>query len=430
MSDQEWRVGVIAICVVGLVARLALVIAVRHAPLTGDPADYQRLAGSIASGHGFAPTQIASPGTPSAFRPPAYPYLLGGLETIFGVYRNVGRLLGVLLGVLTVLLTARLGEVLWDRRIGLLAGAMVAVCPSLIALNGSLMAESLFLPTELGIVLCLVSLRRGRGPVRDAVLAGALCGLAALTRTIGIVWMIPAALAIMRAPTTWRYRARSVATLLGVCALVLTPWAIRNANTFHAFVPLNTQGGWTLAGQYNSIAERDDNYQAVWRAPTLVPSILNGLRPLYLRRGGINEAQLNGVLNHDAVAFIRQHPGDVLVTSALNTLRMFNLGKSHQFTTAVAYNAMDLPGSLWGVTSITSQLLTLLALLAVAGRLTGRLRYQLGSPLIWSVPLLALAAAIPISGTVRYRVPLDPFVILLAALLIVTVLDRVRTRAE
>jgi 4-amino-4-deoxy-L-arabinose transferase-like glycosyltransferase len=404
--------------VVALALRVALIAVPSHFTPRFDADDFETHAASIATGHGYPPTGIASPGTPSAFRPPAYPYLLGGAYAITGVHPNVGRLLSAGLGVVTVLLIAYLGAALWDRRIGLVAGAVAAVCPSLITLSGTLLSESLFLPLELGVALCVLALLRARKPIRVAVLLGVLCGVAALTRTVGILWLLPALIAAATARADRAARLKAALAVVASCMVVLAPWTIRNANALHAFVPLNTQGGFTLVGQYNPKSGHDDDFQAVARTPEQIPSLVRSLAPLYRRPGGINEARLDSTLTHDALAYIGQHPSQVPIAIGLDTLRMFNLGKNHQFTTSLAYTEMSLPPSLWNLTTITIQLITLIAALAIVARLTGRLRRRLGPFLVWAIPLLAIAATVPVVGTVRYRAPADPFLVLLAAVAI------------
>jgi 4-amino-4-deoxy-L-arabinose transferase-like glycosyltransferase len=254
---HRWRRGLFAICCVALVLRVVLIVTTPHFAFIYDSADYQAHGAAISLGFGYPRTQFATPGTPSAFRPPAYPYLLGGAYAVFGIHPDLGRLIGALLGTATVLLTALLGAALWDRRVGLYAGSITALFPSLIVMNGALLSESLFLPLE-GLALTLLTLRR-RGPaVWLALIGGVLCGLAALTRTNGIVFMIPTLCAIGVAPGGWRQRAKGASAVVVACILVLTPWTIRNAETFHAFIPLNTQEGITLAGVYNNEAGRDN----------------------------------------------------------------------------------------------------------------------------------------------------------------------------
>lgn len=425
LDRHWWWAGLGLIGVVALVLRIAIILAAPHFKAMGDAADYERHAAYIATGHGYPPTQIASPGTPSAFRPPAYPYLLGALYALAGVHPNLGRLLGAGLGVVTVWLVAWLGAELWDRRIGLVAGTIAAVCPTLIALNSTLLSESLFLPLELATAIAILALRRSRAPVRTAMMTGALCGIAALTRTVGIVWLLPSVLAALTARRPRSDRVRAVLALLASCVVVLIPWAIRNANAFHAFIPLNTEGGFTLVGQYNVESGRDNKLQAVVRIPSQVPSLTRSLAPLYRRPGGVNEAQLDSRLLHDALGYISHHPSHVPIAVGLDALRMFNLGKNHQFTTATAYDGMSLPHSLWNVTTIFIQVITLIAILGLICRVTRRLPRPLGPLLAWAVPLLAIASTVVTGGNPRYRVPADPFLILLAAFTIVEVAKRV-----
>jgi 4-amino-4-deoxy-L-arabinose transferase-like glycosyltransferase len=320
--------------------------------------------------------------------------------------------LGAALGVLTALLITWLGAALWDRRIGVIAGAIAALCPPLIALNSTMLSESLFVPLELGVALAMVALSRGRAAVPLAALVGVLCGVAALTRTVGILWLVPVLAAIFTLPISRRMRMGAAAAMLASCVATLAPWAIRNANAFHAFVPLTTQDGFTLVGQIQRRSARDDRFQAVARVPSRIPSLTRTLAPLYLRPGGVNEAQLDSRLTHDAFSYIAHHPSQVPIAITLDSLRMFNLGKNHGFTTELAYREMSLPRSLWSLTTITIQLITLFAIIGIIARVTGRLKRPLGTPLIWAIPLLVIAASVPVVGTVRYRVPADPFLIL------------------
>jgi 4-amino-4-deoxy-L-arabinose transferase-like glycosyltransferase len=415
---------------VALVLRVVLIATTPHFGLIYDPADYQLHAASLALGYGYPPTQIATPGTPSAFRPPAYPYLLGGAYAVFGIHPNIGRLVGALLGTVTVLLTAWLGAALWDRRLGLIAGSLAAACPSLIVLNGSLLSESLFLPLELGLALTLLALRRNGPPLRLALLAGAICAAAALTRTVGILFVVPAVAAIVTLPTPRKARISATGALLAACVLVLTPWTIRNAEALHAFVPLNTQGGLTLAGQYNDEAGRDNGFQAVWRDfPSQTPELARQLAPLYKRPGGINEVQLSSRLTDAALTYLSHHPSEFLIASALDFLRMFDLGKGHSFTTNLAYNEMNGPTALRRLTTIVIQLITLIAIVGLIARFTPKLPSPpLGPLFVWSLPLLAILGTVPSTGTPRYRVIADPFLILLATTAMAA-LSGQRTRA-
>src|SRR5919197_2670526 len=78
-----------AVCFVLLVALLARLAFVGLTPgyeLSHDPADYDKYARSIATGHGYP--DAAAPGRPTAYRPPGFPYLLGAVYKLTGVERS------------------------------------------------------------------------------------------------------------------------------------------------------------------------------------------------------------------------------------------------------------------------------------------------------------------------------------------------------
>ena len=129
-----------------LVVRVVWLVATRHLVLVNDPADYQRLAVSIAAGHGFGRTVVAPGGGPTAFRPPLWPLFLAGLYWLVGVHVMVARAVEVVLGTLSVGLVGVLGGQLWSRGPGRVAMGLATVYPPLLLAGGSLLSESLSLP--------------------------------------------------------------------------------------------------------------------------------------------------------------------------------------------------------------------------------------------------------------------------------------------
>src|SRR4051794_41462649 len=118
--------ALLLILAVALIARLAVILATPDFHPIFDAAHYDRLGASIADGHGY-PGQFVPP-TPSAFRPPLYPFALAAVHLLGGGW-TAERVLGALLGVLTVLLVAVVAERLWSRRVALVAAAITAGLP-------------------------------------------------------------------------------------------------------------------------------------------------------------------------------------------------------------------------------------------------------------------------------------------------------------
>jgi 4-amino-4-deoxy-L-arabinose transferase-like glycosyltransferase len=427
-DSLTWRRGLTCIVVAAALVRVAIIVASPHFLLWGDPVDYQQHAVSIAAGHGYPSTEIATPGTPSAFRPPGYPYLLGALYAVAGVHPDAGRLLGALLGVLTVVLIGYLARALWSPRVGLVAAGLASVFLPLASLNVTLVSESLFVPIEVGFALSLLMCVRRPDRARWIVLAGFLCGLAVLTRVVADLWIIPMAMAIFASSPTKRAGLRRAAAAAAVVVVTLTPWAIRNLVEFHAFVPISTEGGYTMAGQYNAEAARRDVIQAVWRDPLLTPSVQARVRPLFQRPGGVDEAELDAALRHQALDYLIGHPRHLIAATWLNTIRLVDVGLAHSLVSTTSYRELGLPGALREPTTISAQLVAALALLALVVCVLRRLRYPVGPVWLWMIPALTLLVTVPFGGNPRKRVPLDPFLVLLASLVICTFLAAARER--
>src|SRR4051812_30465643 len=113
-SSPEQVFGLILAAAFAL--RVAVAVHGRHLQLAPDPYDYLRHATSIANGHGFPATVLAAPGTPSALRPPAFPYLLGATQAAVGHPRFSGLLIEAFLGTATVALVWFVARELWGER--------------------------------------------------------------------------------------------------------------------------------------------------------------------------------------------------------------------------------------------------------------------------------------------------------------------------
>src|SRR5690348_9268250 len=109
-----WTLGSLVV-LVALLVRVAIVLATAN-HLGGDAIEYDRFARSIAAGNGYPASDIAA-GGPTAFFPPLFPFLLGGIYAITGNDITVARLVLALLSTATVALIGVCCWQLWGRRI-------------------------------------------------------------------------------------------------------------------------------------------------------------------------------------------------------------------------------------------------------------------------------------------------------------------------
>lgn len=418
-DDRRW-LWPAAIILLAVVVRLAALSADSGYKPGNDAFEYDYYARSIAAGDGYPQSGYLLQGGPTAVRGPGYPYLLGAVYALSGDSAEAGRLVGVALGALSVFLLYLIARRVWGRRIGLLAAALAAVFPPLVLLSRDLVSETLFIPLELGAVLCVLNFRRSGGELRWALAAGALCGVAALTRNTGFALLLPVALGVW----TMRPRLRPGALLapaaaIGCAALMVAPWIARDAVEFGRFVPVTTSGGIASAGTYNEASYRDSASNGAWRDPQIVPEFT----PLFVT-SGIDEGTVDATLQRRARDFAWEHPGYVAETSAWNMLRLFEISGG----SVVDANGKAVTDRGIGSADPTSERigLAIAAMLAVLGAIAmarsrprggGQPRRIPHGPLfLWLVPILMILVAAPIAGLPRYRLPADPFLLILAAI--------------
>ena len=407
----------LVIAAVALMVRVAVVTATPDFEPIFDAGDYERHADSIADGDGFADSQYA-PG-PSAFRPPVYPLSLAAVQALGGGW-TAERLLGALCGTIAVVLIFLIAERLWNRRVAIVASAIAAVFPPLVLLNVSLLSEVLFVPLALAALLATLQYRADPR-YRWLVITGFLCGLAILTRTAGAPLVLALALGVWTLrPRFSRAALAAPAVLALVTLLTLAPWVIRNTLAFDRWVGLSTAGGYALAGTYNA----ESQAKAEKPGQPFSPNVLETYQPL-LRDRSLDEAESTGELNDRGLDFMRENPVYVLQTMGWNFLRVLEVHAEADFEQRFATSQHQAAG----IEELDSPLLFLgplyaVLLMAVVGAAVVFRRAQWRVPLfVWAVPILLLLPAIAIYGLPRYRAPIDPFLVMLAAVALVAAVE-------
>ncbi|MBO0699448.1 MAG: glycosyltransferase family 39 protein [Zavarzinella sp.] len=241
---------VAGIVLVGLVARVgaAAWLGLNKAPEPGsDQSEYDAYAWNLAQGNGYrGPSpDVADPNHLTAYRPPLPSVLMAAIYAVAGHRYDAVRLVHCLLGAASVWLTYRIGRRAYGEAVGLLAAAGYAVYPVAVLQSGDILSE------PLGVFLFLlfldVCLAFGReGTWATAIGSGVVFGLALLTRANYVV-MIPlfAVWAVVQFRGRPRMLLRAAAMLL-IAGLVMTPWVVRNYRVFGEFIPFSTMGGSAL----------------------------------------------------------------------------------------------------------------------------------------------------------------------------------------
>ncbi|HUE26137.1 MAG TPA: glycosyltransferase family 39 protein [Solirubrobacteraceae bacterium] len=422
---------VAAVLIVALALRVAEVQRTSYRPIN-DAGSYLTLASQIAHTGGYPVSHRPGSGAggtmgPTAYFPPAYPYFLAGVDLIDGHATRRGsavepaRLSQALLGTVTVALVGLVAFEAVGELAGLIALALAAIYPVLIGLSATLVAENLLTALVLGAVYAALRARR-RGSRRYVWIAaaGVLTGLATLTHENGAVIVLPLIVAVWSARPRLSPRALMAPALLVAAALVtVAPWTIRNAIDLHRFIPVSDETGITLVGTYNpaSAAYRPVPYK--WRLYYGIP----GERPLIRQSKHLTEPALSSRLQTQALNYIGDHPFSPVAVAYHNTLRLLELEGSYAWRASAA--AIELPSQTAQIGVVSFWVLCLLAL---AGAFTRAAR---AAPRwLWFVPvLLWLSVALVNAETPRFREPVDPFLILLAACAIAAAVRAVAARS-
>jgi 4-amino-4-deoxy-L-arabinose transferase-like glycosyltransferase len=215
-----------------------------------DAAAYARIAANLERGEGFTLGPTAT--QPATNYSPGLPLLTAGLyELTGGAHERLARVVLALLGSLAVLFTYLLARRLSGPLAGLVGAAAVAIYPALLEYQGMLMSEPLAATLLSAAVLAMLW---ADGPGRARwLLPGLLLGLLALTRPEYLAISLPIAVVVFArgGRASWRPGLAQAALLLASLAIVVAPWAVRNAVALDRFAPISTGGGQVLfAGSY------------------------------------------------------------------------------------------------------------------------------------------------------------------------------------
>jgi len=424
---------VVGILALALALRLAFVSAEPYHAIN-DAGTYNRLASMISrygdyhTGSGPHSGAGGSRG-PSAYFPPAFPYLLAVADLIDG-HTSGGptavpaeRIEMAALGTLSVGLCGLVALEAFGEGPALAALMIAAIYPVFIELSGTLVAENLVVALELAAAWAALRARRAAGRRAWAWLAtaGLLAGLCALAHENAVLYILPLAVAgwgVARDRGYGGVRAWAASLVVVACAaLAIAPWTIRNAIELHAFVPISDETGITLAGTYNPESAANPRLPYKWRLYLKIPQ----LRRFRIQARHETELELSNKLQGEALHYIEAHPLAPLEVFASNTLRMLELRGSFAWHASAAAIGLRISVARVGIYAFW-----LAALAAIAGLFTRAAR---AAPRwLWAMPLLYWISIAPINvETPRFREPIDPFVVMLAGCALAAALSRLRS---
>lgn len=242
----------VAVLSLGLATRMLVIWTVlQHYPpqwLFTRGIEMGLLAKSVLAGQGLSSPFGGSTG-PTALIAPVYPLLIALVFKLFGSFTVTSAIvimsLQTLLNLLTIWLIMDVARGLFNEAAATMAGLIWACSPPLIWMPTIFWETSLSCCLLLG-VLALAMRYRNLDSVTPArwVKLGVYSGVAALVNPA----LLPCLLAIFLwlvfvtcSKASWSPAITAITFLL-----VFSPWPVRNAFVFHAFIPLRTTVGFEL----------------------------------------------------------------------------------------------------------------------------------------------------------------------------------------
>ena len=384
------------------------------------------IAASLASGHGFSsPFRIET--GPTAWMPPAYPWLLAGIFRVFGVRTYASFLAAVTLNILCSAFTCVpiffAGKRLGGITVAALAAWLWAFFPNTILNAFESMWDASVAALLAAIILWATLTIEKSERWRDWVGYGLLWGVTLLTN-VTLISLLPLLLGWLayqrrKASFSTSESAHVMATAFArpavafvVACLCCVPWTIRNYTVFHRIVPLRSTLGLQLWIGNN------ENPQEAWKEE-LHPIFNSAERARYIRMGEIEYMREK---QREAIEFMLTHlKRDVtqfasrfIATWSGGTptpLQDFSRTPGLWFRGVLLFNFFVAIGAVAGIVVLWKRRSAYLFPIAVF-------------PVIFPWAYY-LTLVVP-----RYRLPIDPAVMLLTAVALQKICSHQITRSE
>ncbi|MDP1564120.1 MAG: glycosyltransferase family 39 protein [Pirellulaceae bacterium] len=357
------------------------------------------------------------------FRAPGYPaVLIAGMQIAhsFGIEFTVfhARLIGCVLGTLAVwLLVAWTTDLTGDRRIGLVAGAIMALEPGAIAMSVFVLAEAAFIPLMILSLWAWTIAWRQASIVRLvslALLTGLITGAAILVRPS---WLLFAPVTVLLALVVFPQKLKQVTIALAVgigIVISMLPWWYRNYQLTDRWVITTLQVGASLYDGWNPSADGGSDmthgYQAtrplLQRYRARLEERLGDIDPEVLDQMTVAlETESNDHLMTEALNWGQQNPGKLLQLAGLKIWKTWR-----------PWPAAAEVQSRW-ITVLTTLAFVPLFGLGVLGAWRLARQNYAWAICVWPTIYVTLLHAVFV-GSIRYRQPAMIPLIVLAAVMI------------
>ncbi|MFH1368201.1 MAG: glycosyltransferase family 39 protein [Elusimicrobiota bacterium] len=372
------------ICVFAAAAiiRLVFVLRLGYDQLSPDCGEWLSVASDIISGKGYGET----------WRPPGYSTYLAAAMLVFGKSILAFRLLNVLLGSATCVLIYFIGKKVFSYQVGRIASALMCFYPYMIAYTGDLLSET-FLTFMIALSVLMLYICSEKPDFKIILATGVILGITSLTKSTVLPFY-----GIACAWLWWRTKSFKTGLLVGIFTLVvIAPWTVRNYFYYGKFIPVSTAGrSFYLACNDNVLHfETAGEFDTPQSAEMSMPGIPAEHEEILK----LPRMEQEEIFTRKANEWLKQNPDKFLFLLKARFLHFWRLYPM------MAYKWQKLAAKL------TSGVYIPLGILGIF------LSYRdfRKTSLLALLFVIFTAAHLPFVVVLRYRVPIDPYIIIFAS---------------
>ncbi len=332
----------------------------------------------------------------STDRAPLWPYIIAAIYTITGPANFYPRLFFSFAGATTCAIVYLFARDIFNKRIAILAGIIAALYPGLFIYDGWMYTESLFTFCFMAFCYALYRLQC-TAQARWMVVSGVALACASLTRPNGplfLLLVVAWAVIIVRAKIlSWRLAASGVIVITLVTFGLIAPWTLRNYDvSHHQFILVATGSSGVLAGAYNDTVLVGYHDRGMWVPP-------NEIQPPEARNFSYTGT------------WIHNHLSSMPYLIGLHFMNMWRPYTSEEGLPVIEFPDRPASQVVWTMMLITPIPVFLFAGIGLV--LTRKKWQHLLIPYL--AILLTIIQCLVFYGSSRFRAPIEPMLVLLAA---------------
>lgn len=372
--------------------------------------EFGEIAHTVVAGLGYSISLPNGGRAPSAYMPPAYPYMLVLLFRLHGdnlAGYLILELIQAGMGVLLVYVIYRMALLLAGKRVAVASASLVAIFPTQVYACNEFHSINFYMVLGAAGVYYLIRYMGQDRPRRDLEAAGLCMGMLLLFRSEALILVL-----IYAAILIWRLAFDAIkpaAMFVCISLACLAPWTVRNYVVFGKVVPTTDSGGKNLWIGNNPHATGSQHYDFTQFFSEDLKQRLGSIA-----QDRDYEPAGDKVFEENAFHFIRGNPGAEARLSLRKLWIYFAFDPSHEKGRRPSY---WLPS-------------VLLSFLAIWGAVLRRRHLLQEDLIVVATILFAVAVSCAVFVLPRYKIVIDPFLMFFAGNAMSWIYTKLRPQVE